>query len=282
MPASLGEFEKKHDFLICVDSDGCAVDTMDIKHKQCFGPCMVKEWGLEQWEKPILERWNEINLYTWTRGINRFKGLALALEEIDQIYTPIEGVHALKKWTEESRELSNPALEAQIAQGGPPVLKKALDWSLAVNKKITELPWEVKHAFAGVKEAFEGVREFADLVIVSSANRDAVEEEWTRFGLLPLVDMVLCQDAGSKSHCIEQLKKKGYGEGTVLMVGDASGDMAAAEENGVYFYPILVRREEESWRNFPKAAQRLKAGDYGAYSRQAREEFLRNLTKDSA
>lgn len=282
MPASLGEFQKKHDFLICVDSDGCAVDTMDIKHKQCFGPCMVKEWGLERWEKPILERWNEINLYTWTRGINRFKGLALALEEIDQTYTPIEGVHALKKWTEESGELSNPALEAQIAQGGPPVLKKALDWSMAVNKKITELPWEVKHAFAGVKEAFEGVREFADLVIVSSANRDAVEEEWTRFGLLPLVDMVLCQDAGSKSHCIAQLKKKGYGEGTVLMVGDASGDMAAAEENGVYFYPILVRREEESWRNFPKAAQRLKEGDYGAYSRQAREEFLRNLTKDSA
>ncbi len=282
MPAGLEEFQKKHDFLICVDSDGCAVDTMDIKHKRCFGPCLVKEWGLEQWEKPILERWNEINLYTRTRGINRFKALALALEEVNQTYTPIEGVEELKTWTEEAKELSNPALEAQIAKTGAPVLKKALSWSLAVNRAITELPWEVKHAFSGVKEAFEGVRDFADLVIVSSANRDAVEEEWDQFGLLPLVDTVLCQDAGSKAHCIAQLKKKGYAEGTILMVGDASGDMAAAEENRVYFYPILVRREEESWKNFPQAAQRLKAGNYGEYSLEVREEFLRNLTEDSA
>lgn len=47
---TLQEFEKKHDYLICVDSDGCAMDTMDIKHFRCFGPCMVEEWGLEQWE----------------------------------------------------------------------------------------------------------------------------------------------------------------------------------------------------------------------------------------
>ena len=76
---TLAEFTPRHDFLICVDSDGCAVDTMDVKHKRCFGPCMVAEWGLQQWETPILERWNEINLYTMTRGINRFKGLAMAL-----------------------------------------------------------------------------------------------------------------------------------------------------------------------------------------------------------
>lgn len=281
MPAGLEEFQKKHDFLICVDSDGCAVDTMDIKHKRCFGPCLLKEWGLEQWEKPILERWNEINLYTQTRGINRFKALALALEEVDQKYTPIEGVEDLKAWTEESKELSNPALEARIAKGSSPALKKALSWSLAVNSTITELPWEVKHAFPGVKEAFEGVRDFADLVIVSSANRDAVEEEWTRFGLLRLVDMVLCQDAGSKAHCIAQLKKKGYEQGDVLMVGDASGDMAAADVNGVNFYPIIVQREEECWRNFAQAAQRLRTRTYREYGLQVREEFLSNLAKNT-
>ena len=38
--------EKKHDILICVDSDGCAMDTMNIKHMKCFGPCLVEEWGL--------------------------------------------------------------------------------------------------------------------------------------------------------------------------------------------------------------------------------------------
>ena len=59
----LENFEKKRDFLICVDSDGCAMDTMDIKHIRCFGPCMVKEWGLGTWQEAILARWNDINLY---------------------------------------------------------------------------------------------------------------------------------------------------------------------------------------------------------------------------
>ena len=76
-------FERKHDYLVCVDSDGCVMDTMNYKHFNCFGPCMVTEWGLEQWKDEILDRWNVINLFSMTRGINRFKGLAMALKEID-------------------------------------------------------------------------------------------------------------------------------------------------------------------------------------------------------
>ena len=74
MAETLSCFKPTQNYLICVDSDGCAMDTMDIKHFRCFGPCMVKEWNLEPWAKPILQRWNQINLYTMTRGINRFKG----------------------------------------------------------------------------------------------------------------------------------------------------------------------------------------------------------------
>ena len=68
-------FERKHDYLVCVDSDGCVMDTMNCKHFHCFGPCMVAEWGLEEWQDEILARWNVINLFSMTRGINRFKGL---------------------------------------------------------------------------------------------------------------------------------------------------------------------------------------------------------------
>ena len=83
-------FEKKRDYLICIDSDGCAIDSMDIKHFRCFGPCMVKEWGLEAYEKELLESWNEVNLYSMTRGINRFKGLVKALTEVQEKYQPVE------------------------------------------------------------------------------------------------------------------------------------------------------------------------------------------------
>ncbi len=50
---TLSNFEKKSKWLVCVDSDGCAMDTMDIKHFRCFGPRMVDEWGLSAWEEEI-------------------------------------------------------------------------------------------------------------------------------------------------------------------------------------------------------------------------------------
>ena len=132
-------FEKKRDYLICIDSDGCAIDSMDIKHFRCFGPCMVKEWGLEAHEKELLESWNEVNLYSMTRGINRFKGLVKALTEVQEKYQPVEGLETLVKWVEESDELSNPALEKAVEETGNICLKKALAWSQAVNASVKEL-----------------------------------------------------------------------------------------------------------------------------------------------
>lgn len=278
MPVSLQEYFKRHDYIICVDSDGCAVDTMDIKHKRCFGPCMVEEWQLQHWQDDILKRWDIINLYSMTRGINRFKGLAMALKEINEQYTPIYGIEELSRWVEGTKELSNSALEAEISRNDVPIFKKSLSWSKAVNKSISELSWDVKKAFEGVKPGFESVRNFADIAVVSSANREAVEEEWEKFGLLELVDLVLCQDVGSKAHCIAELKKKGYEAQNMLMVGDALGDKTAAEQNGVYFYPILVKHEEESWREFPKAAELLKDGTYREYGSRKSEEFHVNLS----
>ena len=33
------------------------------------------------------------------------------------------------------------------------------------------------------------------------------------------------------------------------MIGDAPGDLEAAKNNGVHFYPILYGKEKESWSN---------------------------------
>ena len=171
-------FEKKKPFLVCVDSDGCAMDTMDIKHFRCFGPCMVREWNLEQWQQPILTRWNEINLYSMTRGVNRFKGLAIALAEIDQQYTAISGLADLTNWVETSSALSNSALEQAIADTGSECLRKALHWSQQVNASINQLDESLKKPFSGAAEGLAAAANFADVAVVSSANRDAVLEEW--------------------------------------------------------------------------------------------------------
>jgi phosphoglycolate phosphatase-like HAD superfamily hydrolase len=278
MPVSVQDFTKRHEYLICVDSDGCALDTMEIKHKSCFAPCLITEWQLQNWRDAITRRWSVINLYSMTRGINRFKGLAMALEEINKQYTPIEGITVLKQWVKETNELSNPALEAEISRHDTPILRKTLSWSNAVNKAFAALPWDKKKAFHGVMPCMTSVRVFADVAVVSSAKRDAVEKEWENLGLLDLADIMLCQEIGSKSHCIAELKKKGYAEQNILMVGDAPGDKAAAELNGVYYYPIRVRHEEESWSEFPEAVRRFKNGTYREYGFRKSEEFLVNLS----
>lgn len=274
----LQHFVKTREYLVCVDSDGCAMDTMDIKHFRCFGPCMVEEWGLEEWAQPILARWNEINLYTMTRGVNRFKGLAMALDEINAQYTAVEGLDELKAWAASAPELSNGALEKALPAAQGPCLAKALSWSKKVNAAINALPESEKKPFDGAAAGLAAAHAAADVAVVSSANREAVEEEWARCGLLGSVDVLCCQDAGSKAACIAQLKAKGYAPDHILMVGDAPGDKAAAEKNGVWFYPILVRHEAESWAELVSTAlARLTADAYAPYGEALAEKFLANL-----
>ena len=277
-----GFFERKHDFLVCVDSDGCVMDTMNCKHFHCFGPCMVTEWGLEEWKDEILERWNVINLFSMTRGINRFKGLAMALKEIDGKYRPITGVDALVHWAETAPALSNDGVAKAAAEAAEDdaklVLQKALNWSKEVNKAIVALDEALKVPYDGAKEGLAAAHAFADIAMVSSANRDAVEEEWGKFGLLEHTDIVLAQDVGSKAACIKEMLKFGYDLDKVVMIGDAPGDCDAAEKNGVHYYPILVNHEKESWDEAVAVAfGKLQSGAYAEYGAARKQDFLHNL-----
>lgn len=280
MSMELANYQKKKDFLVCVDSDGCAMDTMDIKHFRCFGPCMVDEWNLGRWRFEILERWNEINLYTMTRGINRFKGLSMALQEINDKYTPIEELETLVDFAENSPELSNGAVQrAMNANPDSVMLKKMMAWSIAVNESINALPEEEKLPYEGVREALTFAHEKADVAIVSSANLDAVLDEWKLYGLLEHTDIVMAQNVGSKAFCIAEMLKKGYDADKVVMCGDAPGDWDAAKKNGVFYFPILVRKEKESWAEFvSEGFDHLLDGSYaGVYQEKKVSEFLTNL-----
>ena len=255
MANNLLNFKKEKDFLVCVDSDGCAIDSMDIKHINCFGPCMVDEWDLSKWQDEILYRWNEVNLYTLTRGINRFKGLITALKEVNEKYIEIDELDVLVNWVETTNELSNDSLQREIdSNPNSNILRKALNWSNSVNKAITKLPEEKILPFKKVKEALKYAHLMADVAIVSSANLNAVLDEWKRHELIEHTDIVLAQNSGTKAYCIQELLKKGYDPKKVVMCGDALGDLQAAEKNRVHFYPILVRHEKESWEEFISTA----------------------------
>lgn len=283
MSTIFDSFERKHDFLICVDSDGCAMDTMDIKHFRCFGPCMIEVWGLHAHEQELLARWNEINLYTMTRGINRFKGLAIALKEAEETYddVQIDDLETFLRWTETTKELSNRAIEEVLAQKESKSLRMALEWSERVNVAIKNLPEEENLPFEGAKAGLAAAHAVADVAIVSSANAGAVREEWTRHNLIEHTDIMLAQDAGTKAYCIGQLLQKGYEKAHVLMIGDAPGDQKAAEDNGVLYYPILVKKEKSSWERFlSEGLEKFLLGTYsGKYQEERINEFQKNLSE---
>jgi phosphoglycolate phosphatase-like HAD superfamily hydrolase len=274
MKTSIAEFIKTKDFLVCVDSDGCAMDTMDVKHEKCFGPKIVEVWGLQDIETRFMEVWLNINLYSKTRGINRFKGLVKVFEVLEEEGLKMPEYSSIKNWVETTKELSNPSLEREIAKTGDPQLKKALEWSNAVNKAISELPEDDK-PFANVLEGLRAAKEIADIAIVSSANGGAVLSEWTRHNLAPEVDLMLGQEAGTKASCIAGLKEFGYPGDHVLMVGDAPGDLQAAESNGVLYYPILVGKEGFSWRRLVSEAlgKFLEGSFRGKYQQKLLDEF---------
>lgn len=135
------DFQKKSDCIVCIDSDGCAMDTMEVKHRTCFGPQWIKTFGLTEHEAECMELWLSINLYSITRGINRFKGLALALAEVEKRgLGNIEGLAEYEAWTKEAKELSNPALLAVTQKSDNPCFEKALLWSIRTNRAIHALP----------------------------------------------------------------------------------------------------------------------------------------------
>ena len=273
------DYEKKSEYLICIDSDGCAMDTMEVKHRECFGPQWIYTYGLGAHFEEYMKMWLDINLYSITRGINRFKGLALALQEVEkQGDVRTGGLDEFVKWTEEAKELSNPALLALAQKSNSECIEKALLWSIRTNRAINNLPADDK-PFDNVKVTMDAMCKAADLVAVSSANGEAVEAEWTKHQLKEDCRVLLCQEAGSKAFCIGELMKKGYDPAKILMVGDAPGDRDAAMKNGVRYYPILVGKEGESWTRLKEEAfPKLLAGTFDdEYQAMLIREFEQNL-----
>lgn len=147
-----------------------------------------------------------------------------------------------------------------------------LEWSKEVNIAINSLS-EIPKAFPNVWKGLGYISKVADIVIVSSANGSAVLEEWTTNGLADDVCLILGQEAGSKAYCISSLIQQGYSKDEVLMVGDALGDLDAAKQNDVLFYPILVNQEAQSWEKLVlEAAPTFIKGSY-------RGEYQQGLIK---
>jgi len=232
---------KNEEYVFCVDSDGCAMDTMTYKHQLFFGPLAAEVFNVTDKES-FLKEWDKINLFSKTRGVNRYVGLVMGLE-----FAGIGSIDNLKNWVQTTDSLSNASLEKAILENPFDDLKKALEWSKQVNSKIKNYEGDAL-AFPGAVEGLEALHKLGKVFVVSSANKEAVEEEWQDQGLMLHIDDLYCQDRGKKEDVIAALIKDGYAANKIMMIGDSPGDLAAAEQNSVAFYPILVGEEAKSWK----------------------------------
>lgn len=278
MKRALKEFEKAKDYLICVDSDGCVLDTMDVKHMRCFAPCLVHEWELNEYRDDIIRLWRKVNLLSYTRGINRFKGLGKVLAEINENYMRVEGLSEYVYWLQTTGDMSEESLAEAYEQTGSVCIKKALDWSRLVNQMMAMVPDSRKMLFEGAKEALKLAREHADVVIISGGNGAELLNQWRAQEIFEYADLFVSQEVASKRRCLQMLLDKGYEADHVIMVGDAQVDLDAANDTGVLFYPVLPYQERESWDVFSEAFEHFVNGTYaGKFQEEKIKAFQEDL-----
>lgn len=273
----LSEWKKRYDRLVCIDSDGTALDTMNVKHFKCFGPCFIETFALQAHREELLGRWNEINLYEKTRGKNRFITLLQIMREYNGKYFSYD-LSAFAAWVESGTQLSGKRLCPVAEASKDKVQLLALRWSDAVDAAIGLLTPDDKPPFVGTKECFSEMREKADIAVVSSAGAQALREEWSYYGLDAFVDVMTSQEDGSKEDCIKAFLQKGYAPQNILMVGDSFPDIDAAKDCGIWFYPILAGKETESWKLLKERyLPAFLAGEYQKEQKERIEAFYRNL-----
>jgi phosphoglycolate phosphatase-like HAD superfamily hydrolase len=286
--APLRDFVKQNEFFIGIDSDGCAFDSMEVKHKECFIPNIIKVYGLACVSKYVRETAEFINLYSRWRGINRYPGLALTMEmlaerpEVMARRPKLPDCASLRSWIESESTHSNPALRARIETTGDPELARALEWSLAVNQTIGEMVRDLP-PFPFVRESLQSMRGRADVMVVSATPAEALEREWAEHEIDEFVALIAGQEMGSKKEHLALAAAGRYEPDHIIMIGDAPGDYKAALANGVLFYPIDPGEEEVSWqRFFEEALPRFFAGDYAGDYMAARVAHFESLLPEVA
>jgi len=289
----LKDLKPTKQFLVAIDSDGCAFDAMGIKQRECFCPWMIGCFGLQPVAEAARECKEFADLFSKTRGANRHKTTVRILTELLPSHPKVKesGFKVPQfeyycKWVNDPDSLlSNDGLKQAIAKSNNPQekteLEIAFDWSKKVNQAVADIVKDVS-PFKYVHESLEKVLARADIIICSATPTEALEREWAEHGIAKYVKVMAGQEMGSKAEHLEIVSNGKYAKDKVLMIGDAIGDMKAAKKNKVLFYPINPRNEVASWKRFhDEAFDKFIRGQYaGSYEKKLMEEFDKCLPEN--
>jgi phosphoglycolate phosphatase-like HAD superfamily hydrolase len=280
----LKSFEPKHAFFVGIDSDGCAFDTMELKHKECFCPNFINVFDLQCVSKYAREVWEFGNLYSKWRGANRFPELVMCFDwlrerpEVQSRGASIPKLPGLEAWIKNETKLGNPALKKAVETSKNEDLEWVLEWSEAVNKSVEDIVRGCP-PFPGVRTSLEELDGEADCMVVSATPERALVNEWTEHDVAKFMTLIAGQESGTKKEHLALAAKGKYPAHRILMIGDALGDYQAAQANGALFQPINPGHEEDSWARFVSEGldHFLNESFAGEYQEALVKEFLRYL-----
>jgi phosphoglycolate phosphatase-like HAD superfamily hydrolase len=275
----LRDFKPTTESFVGIDSDGCIFDSMEIKHKECFAPMFIKHFDLQAVSKYAREVWEFVNLYSKTRGANRFPALSTAIKllaarhQVRERRVKMPDLTALDEWIKRETKLGNASLNAEVKNGNRG-LEQVKRWSDAVNAQIEDIVKGVP-PFPLVRDCLEIINQKADAMCISQTPAEALKREWAEHGIDSYVKIIAGQEMGTKTEHIRFAAVAKYAPNKILMIGDAPGDFNAAKKNGALFFPINPGHEEASWqRLYEEGLDRFFTGTYaGAYEAALVKEF---------
>ena len=281
---ALTELKAQYEFFVGIDSDGCAFDSMEIKQKECFCPNTIKYWNLQAVSKYARETAEFVNLYSKWRGTNRWPALVMVFDllaqrpEVAARHVEIPRAPRVREFIASGKPLSNDGLQAYMAEHPDSELTHAMEWSLAVNKSISEIVSGLP-PFPYVQESLQLLSSRTDCIVVSQTPTEALVREWVEHDIAKYVRVIAGQEMGTKKQHLKMATTGKYAVNHMLMIGDAFGDLEAARGSGALFFPINPGHEEESWRRFYQEGidKFLSGGFSGSYEEELLADFVRLL-----
>lgn len=281
---ALADLKPHHPFFVGIDSDGCAFDSMEIKHKECFCPNIIKYWNLQPVSKYAREAVEFVNLYSQFRGTNRWPALILTFDllrtrpEVIARRCTVPQASKVRDFIASGKSLSNDGLKSYMSEHPDPELDLALQWSVAVNISIADIVHDLP-PFPYVRESLELLKTKADTIVVSQTPGEALVREWNEHNLAGYVRVIAGQEVGTKTQHLKMAAGGKYSPQQMLMIGDAPGDLQAARANNALFFPVNPGHEEESWKRFhDEALYKFMDGQFaGAYETNLIADFEKLL-----
>ena len=265
-------------FLIGIDSDGTAFDSMNIKHLDAFIPAALEIWPMPaEMASRFTEIEKTVNLFSSLRGINRFPGLLEAFERLEREFpgaAELPALADLRAYIAGESKYSPATLRAWMTAHPSADLEKVLAWSDRADELFSRA-CEGLMPYPGVREAMAEAHPSAAIAVVSSAARAGLEKDWAAGGLMPWVDFLMSQEDGSKTAQLQKAMAGCEPGVRALMLGDTDSDGISAHEAGALFYPIMPGDEEQSWRRFRQEILPLFLS--GQYTEAEEEKYYRQL-----